>query len=230
MSEILGHGLAVVRGEPVLVAAADLAALGTGTVVGEDQDHRVVHGPEPLQCREQAADLCIGVRQEAGEDLLLTGEQPALVGWEVAPALHPFGAGGEHGALGHDARGDLPREHLLTPCIPSLVEQAPVRVDPLGCDMVGGVHGAQCEVQEEGLARCAVLLVLDHADGLVGQVLAQVIALLGPARRLDVVVVADQVRGPLVGVALEEPVVALEPEAKGPIWRTARRPSAASAA
>ena len=62
----------------------------------------------------------------------------------------------------------------------------------------------------------ALLLVLHHADGLVGQVLAQVVALLGPARRLDVVVVADQVRGPVVGVALEEPVVALEPEAERP--------------
>ena len=61
-----------------------------------------------------------------------------------------------------------------------------------------------------------LLLVLDHADGLVGQVLAQVVAVLGPARRLDVVVVADQVGGPLVGVALQEAVVALEAEAERP--------------
>ena len=60
------------------------------------------------------------------------------------------------------------------------------------------------------------MLVLHHADGLVGQVLAQVIALLGPARRLDVVIVTDQVGGPVIGVALQEAVVALEPEAERP--------------
>ena len=108
------------------------------------------------------------------------------------------------------------REQLVPPGVPSLVEHAPVRVDPLGRDVVGRVHGAEGEVQEEGLAGCALLLVLDHADGLVGQVLAQVVAVLGPARRLDVVVVADQVRRPVVGVALEEAVVALEAEAERP--------------
>ena len=70
--------------------------------------------------------------------------------------------------------------------------------------------------RKNGLPGRALLLVLHHADGLVGQVLAQVVALLGPARRLDVVVVADEVRRPVVGVALQEPVVALEAEAERP--------------
>ena len=111
---------------------------------------------------------------------------------------------------------DLAGEQLLAPGVPPLVEHAPVRVDPLGGDVVGRVHGAEGEVQEEGLAWRALLLVLHHADGLVGQVLAQVVPVLGPARRLDVVVVADQVRCPVVGVALEEAVVALETEAERP--------------
>ena len=42
------------------------------------------------------------------------------------------------------------------------------------------------------------------------------VALLGRARRVDVVVVAHEVGRPLVGVALEEPVVALEAEAERP--------------
>ncbi len=122
----------------------------------------------------------------------------------------------EHRALGHDAGRHLPREELVPPGVPSLVEHAPVRVDPLRGDVVGCVHRPEGEVQEERLARCAVLLVLDHADGLVGQVLAQVVPVLGPTRRLDVVVVTDQVRCPVVGVALEEAVVALEAEAERP--------------
>ena len=107
-------------------------------------------------------------------------------------------------------------EQLLPPGVPSLVEHAAVGVDPLGRDVVRGVHRPEREVQEEGLARRSLLLVLHHADGLIGQVLAQVVPVLGPARWLDVVVVAQQVRGPMVGVALQEAVVALEPEAERP--------------
>ena len=55
-------------------------------------------------------------------------------------------------------------------------------VDPLGRHVVRGVHGAEREVQEVGLARRPLLLVLHHADRLVGQVFAQVVALLGTSR------------------------------------------------
>ena len=231
VGQVLLHRLPDVRGEAVLVEAARLAPLRAGPVVGEDHDEGVVQRPEALERREDAADLRVGVGQEAGEDLLLAGVHAPLVGrrGRSRPAPTP-GARRQHGALGHDARGELAGEHLLAPGVPPLVEHAPVGVDPLGGHVVRGVHGAEREVQEEGLARRPLLLVLHHADGLVGQVLAEVVPLLGPARRLDVVVVADQVRGPVVGVALEEPVVALEAEARAARCRRARRPSAASAA
>ena len=121
-----------------------------------------------------------------------------------------------HRALGHHPAGHLALEDLGPPGVPPLVEDAPVGVDPLGRHVVRRVHGAEGEVQEEGLARRRLLLVLDHAHGLVGQVLAQVVALLGAARRVDGVVVADQVGRPVVGVALEEAVVPLEAEAERP--------------
>ena len=88
----------------------------------------------------------------------------------------------------------------------------------------------RAKYKKKGLPGARLLLVLHHADGLIGQVLAQVVALLGPARRVDVVVVADEVGRPMVGVALEEAVVALEPEARGARCRRARRLSGASAA
>ena len=172
--------------------------------------------PRVSERRQDAADLRVGVGEEAGEDLLLAREHPPLVGREIGPGLDPLGALGEHRAFGHHARRTLAREELLAPGVPSLVEQAAVRIHPFGRHVVRGVHGAQGEVQEERLARRPLLLVLHHADRLVGQVLTQVIALFGPAGRLDVVVVADEVRGPVVGVALQEPVVALEAEAEGP--------------
>ena len=107
-------------------------------------------------------------------------------------------------------------EQLLPPGVPPLVEHTPVGVDPLGRHMVGRVHGPEREVEEEGLARCALLLVLHHADGLVGQVLAEVVPVLGASGRVDVVVVAHQVGGPVVGVALQEPVVPFEAQAERP--------------
>jgi hypothetical protein len=51
----------------------------------------------------------------------------------------------------------------------------------------------------------------DQLDRLVGQVLAEVVALLGLARLADRGVVLGQVRIPLVGLTAEEPVEAFEP-------------------
>ena len=188
-----------------------------GAVVGEDHDQRVVQRPEALERREHAADLRIGVGQEAGEDLLLAGQHAPLLAREVGPGLHPLRPLGQHGALGHHSRGELAVEQLGAPDVPSLVEHAPVGVDPLGRHVVRGVHGAQGEVQEVGLARGTLLLVLHHADRLVGQVLAEVVALLGPAGSLDVVVVTHEIGGPVVRVPLQEPVVALEAEPSGQV-------------
>ena len=53
---------------------------------------------EALERGEHAADLRIGVGQEAGEDLLLAGEHAPLVGREVGPGLHPLGTSRQHRA------------------------------------------------------------------------------------------------------------------------------------
>ena len=73
-----------------------------------------------------------------------------------------------------------------------------------------GVRRAGAEMQVERLVRGDLLGVGDELDGLVGQILGQVIPLLRGARRLHLVVVIDQVRMPLAGVAAEEPVEPLE--------------------
>ena len=67
-----------------------------------------------------------------------------------------------------------------------------------------------------------------NSDGLVDQVLGEVVALLGRARRLDVVVVVDEVGVVLVGLAAHEPVEALEATAERPaVARAAHRHLAA---
>ncbi len=81
---------------------------------------------------------------------------------------------------------------------------------------MGRVHRAQWEVEEERAIRCRVLLVLHVADRSVGEVFGEVVPGFGRGRRIDVLVVADEVRAPLVRVALEKPVVALEAEPERP--------------
>ena len=77
------------------------------------------------------------------------------------------------------------------------------------------VLGAQAQVQEKGLVRRDRLLLADHADRLVDDVLGQVIAL--AVRRLDVVVVQHQFRMPLVGFAFQETVEAVEAALQRPL-------------
>ena len=60
-------------------------------------------------------------------------------------------------------------------------------------------------------------------DGVVDQVLAQVVALLGGGGRLDVVVVVDQIGGELVGLPLEEAVEAIEAPLEWPLVERAGR-------
>ena len=72
---------------------------------------------------------------------------------------------------------------------PAVVELALVLVGPFLGHMVRRVHGAGAEVHEEGLIRRHLLGVGDEADGLVDQILGEVVALFGRLGRLDLVVV-----------------------------------------
>ena len=76
---------------------------------------------------------------------------------------------------------------------------------------------------KNGLFGRDLLGVGDEADGLVHQVLGQVIALFRRLLRLDRVVVVHQLRVVLVRVAAEEAVVALEAAAQRPAVVGARR-------
>ena len=92
-----------------------------------------------------------------------------------------------------------------------------VLLDPLLRRVVRRVRRAGAEVHEERLVGRDHLRVLDELDRLVGQVGRQVVAVLGHRRLLDEVVVVDEVRIPLVRLAAEEAVVALEAAADRPV-------------
>jgi len=74
-------------------------------------------------------------------------------------------------------------------------------------------------VQEERLVRCDRLGVADEFDGLVGQVLGEVITLFGRLRLVHHVVVVDQIGIPLVRLSAQEAVPALETAADGQFRR-----------
>ena len=118
---------------------------------------------------------------------------------------------------GYNAELQLTSERRLAPALPAAVELSLVAIDPLGGSLVGGMLGTRRKVHEERLVGRRMLLIGELADRRVGEVLAEVIALLGTLRRIDEVVVGDQVRGPLVGVGVQESVEAFESLSQGPV-------------
>jgi hypothetical protein len=118
--------------------------------------------------------------------------------------------------VGDEAGGQLPGEHLGAVGVPPLVEAPAVGLDPLGLHVVGRVAGPGGVVEEERLVRRRHVRVLDHLDGVVGQVGVEVVAVLGRRRRRDGRVVLHQVGEPLARVATHEAVVALEAPAERP--------------
>ena len=114
------------------------------------------------------------------------------------------------GILGGDAKFLLPGKGPLPVGVPAVVELARILVSPLLGHMVGGVGGTGTEVQEERLVRVDLLGIGDEADRHVGEVLAEVISLLGRPGWLNLVVVVDEVGVPLTRVAAQEAVEALE--------------------
>ena len=231
--EVLLHRVGEAVEELVLVDRAVRPALARGAVVGDEHDDRVLELTALLEVVEQAAELVVGVAEEAGVDLGHAGEQPLLVVGERLPGPHAVslrprlavvarrvGVGVDRrqlGALGDDPELLLALEDALAIRLVAHVEHALVPVRPLLRDVVRRVGGARAVVEEERLVRRDRLRVLDELDRLVGEIDREVVALLGRLRRGDRMVVVDEVRVPLVRLAAEEAVVALEAAAERPL-------------
>ena len=131
-------------------------------------------------------------------------------GDHVVP-LGELGVGRDHAEL------LLPREGALPLDVPAVVELAGVPVRPLLGDVVRGVGGPRCPVDEERLVRHQRLLLVDPGDGAVGEVFGQVVALLRGGGRLDRGRAVVERRVVLVVLATDEAVEVLEAAtARGP--------------
>ena len=218
----LVHADALEVREPALVDGALLASLGAGAVVGDHEHHRVVRVAEIVDETQHPADLLVGVGEEGGEALHEPlGELPlALV--ETVPAGHPRRPRRKHGLCGNDAERELAGERLVAPAVPAPGEVAAVALDPFGRGVMRRVTGARCEVEEERQLVVDRPEVAQVLDGAIGQVGAQVIAVLGGPRGSHDVVVVVEARHELVGLAAVEAVPAIEPPAERPGGTRAR--------
>ena len=130
---------------------------------------------------------------------------------------------GTHGGRGDssvpgrdDAQLELAGEGAVAPLVPPRVEGSPVPVDPLARGLMGRVAGTGAQVEEEGAFGVDGPQVAHELDGPVGQVGAQVVALLDAARWPHGVVVVVEGGDELVGLAAVEAVPAVEPAGQGP--------------
>ena len=114
------------------------------------------------------------------------------------------------GALRQDALLDHPRQHHLAIRLVAVVELALVLVDVVLRAMMRRVVGAGAEPHVPGPRRVGGVMVTEHAERLIGEILGEVIPLFRAVRLVDELVVVDQVRIPLVGLAAEEAVEAIE--------------------
>ena len=154
--------------------------------------------------------LVVGVGDERRADLHHAGVEAAAGLVDRRPLLHPRRPGRQRRALGEDAELELSEVCRLAPGVPALVEPPTEALDPLVGRLVRRVRRPRGVPEEERSVGMGQAELPEVGDGVVRQVALEVIALLGRARRLDVVGVAHQVGRPLVRLAVEEPVVAVE--------------------
>ena len=202
--------------EEHLVERADRAALGAGAVVRDDHDERVVQPADLLEELHDATEVVVGEAEEAGVDLHVPGVEPLGIVRQGVPLRHVRVPRRQFGPRRDDAHVELALMDDLAVLFPAAVELALVLVRPLLGHVVRRVTGAGGVVQEEGLVGRVDVRVLDELDRLVGQIDAQMVAVLRQCRLLDLVVVVGQFRIPLVGLATQEAVVALEAATERP--------------
>jgi hypothetical protein len=94
--------------------------------------------------------------------------------------------------------------------VPAFVELALVFIRPFFRNMMGRMVRARREIEKERLVGSDLLQVGDEADSLVSKIGGEVIALFRRFRRLDLMIVVDEVGIILMRVAAEKSVIALE--------------------
>ena len=213
---LLGRGgYAVLRQQ---LADRAVLALRRGAVVAPDvEDQRVLAVAERLDLVDQPADLHVDMLGEAGGHFHQAALEGLLILRDAVPGGHGRMARRQLGVGGNPALRLGAVEDPLAVGVPAVVELALILVGPFLHDVVRAVDRAAGPVHVERLVGLEGFVPAQPADGVVGQVFAEVIALLGRPGRQDAGGVADQVWLVLRGLAGEESVEIFEAHVGRPV-------------
>ena len=202
-------------------------AFHAGAVVAPDpDDHRVVELTQLLDRIDHATDVVIGVLRESRVHLHLARVERLQRVGDVIPRGEGVGAWCQLRVGRHDAQRLLTRERLLPELVPALVELALVLLSPGLRHVVRGVAAPRREVDEERLVCVLRADAVQPLERLVRHRIREVVGVLfvvEPLRGADHLLVLDQARVPLPGVASQEAVEVVEPPAVRPAVERACR-------
>src|SRR6516165_10771567 len=219
--EVLRNGRRDVVLREQLADRAVLAFRRRSVIAPDVQDQRVVTVAEPVHLVDEPADLSIDVLRVAGRNLHQTALKRLLAFGDAVPRGKRRISWRELRVLRYPALCLGTCEHPLSIQIPAVVEFALILVRPLLHNVMWAVNSAARPVHEERLVLPERLVTAKPADGIIGQVLRQVIALFGSLGRMHDGRVAYEVRFVLRGLASEEAVEVFKAVAGRPIFEGA---------
>ena len=199
-------------------------SLGRGSVVTPDvKKQRVLPVTQPIQLIDDPAHLYIAMFGEPGSHLHQSALKRPLVLGDVVPRLHSLVTVGELTVLWDPALVLRALEDPLPVGIPAIIELPGVTVGPLLHDVVWAMQAAAGPIHEERPIGLERLVVAQPVDRILGQVLREVIALLGRLRRPHHRRVAHQMGLVLRSLTGQEAVEILESQSRGPVLEWAGR-------
>ena len=197
------------------VQSAGRGSPGTGAVVGQHHHRGVFEAPCPLEKVDQALQLVVRVVQEARIGFLGSRAEAPLSVRNVVPGGNARVARRQLRVFRRNADRLLARESPRARRIPPGVVAAAMARHVFRRNMVGKVASAERQVQKERRIGGDDDVVPDEGDGLIDQVLRQVIA--AALVRIDGVAVAKQLRVPMVRRRAEKAVPMIEAAPRRPL-------------
>jgi hypothetical protein len=205
-----------------LVQDAERSAFLARSIVCEEHEDRVVGHSKVLEPRSQTSDLVVRVVQECSERLLKTARQPLLIVGQRVPRLDTGVPRREFRLWWNHSEPLLILEPALSDDVPALVECSSILVEIATRRLMGSMRRSESEIHEERTIGTDRKGIVHEADRLVDKVLGEVIAVLRACWRIDEVIVVDQFGVELIGLSVEETVVAIETPLKRPLVVGAR--------
>ena len=168
----------------------------------------------------QATEILVDVVHHGGVELLVAGEEFLLLVGEVGPGFYSVVffsvAWRQLSAAWYDTHFELAGETLAAYFIPSFVETAAVFFAILGFDLQGGVGCGVGEVKKPRFGGVAGAHLVHHVEGLVGEVVGEVVAVGVLVSGYGVVVLVNAVRVMKVGESVEYSVETIKSSLAGP--------------